>query len=81
MRKEIDRLEKETVKLRMHVKEDEAAHEAMLGIVQGLYREMVGLIEENASLRGSTVARRSPSPNSSPERKTKQVTEAFNQLG
>ena len=69
MRKEITRLEKESVKLRMLVREDEAAHEGMLGIVQVLYREMIGLIEENASLRGSAAGRRSPSPNNSPDRK------------
>ncbi len=81
MRKEIARLEKEVNMLRGKVREDEQVHEEMIGVVQGLYREMVGIVEENGNLRANNGgSRRSPSPGIN-EKRLKQMTDNFNHLG
>ena len=80
MRKEIARLEKENAMLRGRARDGDNAHEEMLGVVQGLYSEMMGLIEENSQTRSNGAAKRSVSPNVSPEKRAKQMTETFNHL-
>jgi hypothetical protein len=78
MRKEIARLEKENAMLRGRARDDESAHEEMLGVVQSLYGEMIGLIEENAQTRSNGVTKRSVSPNFNPEKRAKKMTDTFN---
>ena len=80
MRKEIARLEKENAMLRGRARDDESAREEMLGVVQSLYGEMMGLIEENSQTRSNGVTKRSVSPSINPEKRTKNITDTFNQL-
>lgn len=80
MRREIARLEKENAMLRGRARDTDNAHEEMLGVMQGLYGEMMGLIEENSQARSNGPAKRSISPNVNPEKRAKQITETFNHL-
>ena len=71
MRREIARLEKENAMLRGRARDNDNAHEEMLGVMQGLYGEMMGLIEENSQARSNGVTKRSISPNVNPEKRAK----------
>ena len=80
MRKEIARLEKENAMLRCRARDDESAHEEMLGVVQSLYSDTMGLIEENSQIRSNGATKRSVSPSFNPEKRKKNMTDIFNQL-
>lgn len=78
MRKEIARLEKENAMLRGRARDDESAREEMLGVVQSLYSDTMGLIEENSQTRSNGVTKRSVSPSFNPEKRKKNMTDTFN---
>jgi hypothetical protein len=80
MRREIARLEKENAMLKGRARDTENAHEEMLGVMQGLYGEMMGLIEESSQIRSNGPTKRSISPLINPEKRAKQITDTFNQL-
>lgn len=80
MCKEIARLEKENAMLRGMARDDSKAHEDMLAMVQSLYGEIMGIIEENGQTRSNGVTKRSVSPSYSLEKRSKHMIDTFNQL-